>query len=202
MTHAKFYRISGASNQHQGIVPDLQMVSLFDPKDVGESALANALPWDTIKPAQFNTFYNLKPVLPVIQERHRKRVSNDVDYQFLIQQSKLLEEIRGETQIMLSYDARTQEKSLLEQKRLDMENHRRKAKKLAKLESYEALKSMESKQQEEAATKVIADEDVVLFEAAEVLADMVDLQADRLLISNTNTEQEATLFDFFGEMLN
>ncbi|MFT6423020.1 MAG: carboxyl-terminal processing protease, partial [Thalassolituus sp.] len=52
ITQAKFYRVSGESTQHQGVIPDIMFPSLFDKEKIGESALTLALPWDTIKPAR------------------------------------------------------------------------------------------------------------------------------------------------------
>ncbi|MDX1408485.1 MAG: carboxy terminal-processing peptidase, partial [Saprospiraceae bacterium] len=53
MTNAKFYRVSGSSNQNLGIVPDVDMPSLIDKADVGESSLPNAMPWDEIDSARY-----------------------------------------------------------------------------------------------------------------------------------------------------
>ncbi|MCK5887527.1 MAG: carboxy terminal-processing peptidase, partial [Alcanivorax sp.] len=53
MTNAKFYRVSGSSNQNLGIVPDVDMPSLIDKDEVGESSLPNALPWDEIDSAKY-----------------------------------------------------------------------------------------------------------------------------------------------------
>jgi carboxyl-terminal processing protease len=49
LTLAKFYRVSGQSTQHQGVLPDIDYPSLIDTKEIGESALPEAMPWDTIK---------------------------------------------------------------------------------------------------------------------------------------------------------
>lgn len=201
MTHAKFYRISGGSNQHKGIIPDLEMVSMFDPEDVGESALDNALPWDTIKPAQFKPYYTLSPLLPVLQERHQQRIKSDVDYQFLVSQAQLLDDIRDDTLLVLNKDERELEQKQLQEKRLAIANTRREAKGLDALASYEDLKAFESEKEEKAAKTVLDEDDAVLFEAGDVLADLIDFQRDNQLVSNTDTEHDSTLFDFFGEIL-
>ena len=52
ITESKFYRISGDSTQHRGVIPDITYPSLFDPDEIGESALDNALAWDQIAPAR------------------------------------------------------------------------------------------------------------------------------------------------------
>ena len=42
LTAAKFYRISGQSTQHQGVIPDIDFPSLFDKETIGESTLEGA----------------------------------------------------------------------------------------------------------------------------------------------------------------
>jgi carboxyl-terminal processing protease len=49
LTLAKFYRVSGQSTQHQGVLPDIDYPSIIDTKEIGESALPEAMPWDTIR---------------------------------------------------------------------------------------------------------------------------------------------------------
>ena len=51
LTLAKFYRVSGQSTQHQGVLPDIAYPDIVDTKEIGESALPEAMPWDSIKPA-------------------------------------------------------------------------------------------------------------------------------------------------------
>src|SRR6202044_2749479 len=48
VTIGKFYRVTGESTQHRGVEPDVPLPSPIDMKEVGESALDSALPWDRI----------------------------------------------------------------------------------------------------------------------------------------------------------
>ena len=52
-TIAQFFRISGGSNQHRGVIPDIIYPTAGYRKDYGERVLDNALPWDEVKPAHF-----------------------------------------------------------------------------------------------------------------------------------------------------
>ena len=55
ITIRKFYRISGASTQLRGVVPDLVLPdALSYSTDIGENSLPNALPWDTIPNADYD----------------------------------------------------------------------------------------------------------------------------------------------------
>ncbi|MFT5073146.1 MAG: carboxyl-terminal processing protease, partial [Patiriisocius sp.] len=48
LTVSKFYRVSGDSTQHRGVLPDIAFPSAYDTDEVGESHEENALPWDSI----------------------------------------------------------------------------------------------------------------------------------------------------------
>ena len=66
ITESKFYRVSGGSTQHRGVVPDIDYPSLFDPEKIGESALDNALAWDQIAPTRFNRYNNYDTIIPTL----------------------------------------------------------------------------------------------------------------------------------------
>lgn len=53
LTFQKFYRVTGSSTQNKGVTPDIKLPSALDPSQFGESANANALPWDVIKGAPY-----------------------------------------------------------------------------------------------------------------------------------------------------
>ena len=53
ITQAKFYRVSGQSTQHQGVLPDVEFPEVYDTDKIGESSLEDAMPWDEIKPAVY-----------------------------------------------------------------------------------------------------------------------------------------------------
>ena len=55
VTIGKFYRVTGESTQHRGVEPDVPLASAIDTKEIGESALESALPWDRIAGVPFKT---------------------------------------------------------------------------------------------------------------------------------------------------
>ncbi|MDX1804648.1 MAG: carboxy terminal-processing peptidase, partial [Alcanivorax sp.] len=83
VTNAKFYRVSGSSNQNRGIQPDITLPSLVDKKDVGESSLPNALPWDEIKSAAYKRVNDFTSVLPALRKRHLERTRNDPEFVYV-----------------------------------------------------------------------------------------------------------------------
>jgi len=58
ITMQKFYRPSGASTQRRGVVADVTLPAITNHRDIGESELDHALPFDKITPGIF-TRYNM-----------------------------------------------------------------------------------------------------------------------------------------------
>ncbi len=81
LTIAKFYRISGGSTQHRGVIPDISLPSRFTQKEVGESSNKNALRWDQINPVPHDVE---DPALPEealqLKHNHHIRMSQNADY--------------------------------------------------------------------------------------------------------------------------
>jgi len=142
LTQAKFYRVSGDSTQHQGVIPDILFPSLFDKEKIGESALDEALAWDTIRPAGYQAKRDFQQWLPVLRENHQNRIETNPDFIYLHNQKDLMTELRQRTDITLNEKQRKQEREDNESQRLAIENTRRKAK---GMELLTELKSDEKK---------------------------------------------------------
>lgn len=84
-TIAKFYRINGGSTQHKGVTPDIIFPSPIDPAEWGESKEKNALPWDSIPAAAFTSSPDLKVTIPLLTEKHQKRIATEPEFIFLLQ---------------------------------------------------------------------------------------------------------------------
>ncbi|MDT3696881.1 MAG: carboxy terminal-processing peptidase [Ignavibacterium sp.] len=117
ITIAKYYRVSGASTQNLGVIPDITFPSAIDPKDFGESAEPSALPYDEINPASFNKFEDLKKFIPELKIKHDVRISNDQDFNYLKEDIKLYQENKLKTSISLNEDKRKIEKENEEQRK-------------------------------------------------------------------------------------
>ncbi len=174
LTSAKFYRISGASTQHRGIVPDIQYPSLYDKTKIGESSLEQALPWDTIRGIPHRDFSDLKPYLPRLKDTHLKRMATDPDYTYLREMLELTAKIRSKTEISLNRTVRMQEQQQVRKKRLELENSLRKAKGKPLLKNIEALTD-EDEDKEKNDTKIKAQDDGVLVESARILVDFISM---------------------------
>ncbi len=73
ITIGKFYRINGGSTQIKGVEPDIVFESITDHMELGEEKLDYVLPWDEIPPATYNTYTEVKSVLPKLKAASEKR---------------------------------------------------------------------------------------------------------------------------------
>jgi carboxyl-terminal processing protease len=127
VTIAKFYRVTGESTQHRGVEPDLELASPISLKDVGESALPDALPWDRIAAAPYAGLTPRPPSIAELSTRERARQQQDADYRWLVSDIAALDQQRQQKTISLNLEERRAERTRLEAARLARENERRAA---------------------------------------------------------------------------
>jgi carboxyl-terminal processing protease len=183
LTQAKFYRVSGDSTQHQGVIPDILFPSLFDKEKIGESALDEALAWDTIRPAGYQSKRDFQQWLPVLRENHQNRIETNPDFIYLHNQKDLMTELRQRTDITLNEKQRKQEREDNEKQRLAIENKRRKAKGmelLTELKSSEKKKENDKSKEGEKKESEDKEEDkkepdALLLETGKILSDLMSL---------------------------
>jgi carboxyl-terminal processing protease len=82
LTIAQFFRVSGSSTQHKGVVPDLAFPASVDASEYGESTYDNALPWTRIAEVPHTRYGNFGPLLPALQSRHTARIASDREFQW------------------------------------------------------------------------------------------------------------------------
>jgi carboxyl-terminal processing protease len=180
ITEAKFYRISGDSTQHRGVIPDVQLPSLLDPNEIGESSYDNALPWDRIHPAPHQKYYTISKYLPKIETAHQERMAKDPEFIFLNKQSEMFKEASEKKAVSLRLATRQEEQKKMEKRALDNENQRRVAKGEKPYADYAALKAANGGDENEDAPPKEADkeinpkEDPYLMEAGHILADFIN----------------------------
>ena len=162
LTIAKYYRINGGSTQNLGVVPDISFPSMIDAKDFGESAELNALPWDEIKSANFNKFSDIKKIVPVLNEKHLKRIALNKDFKYLLEDIKIYQENKKKTSISLKEDVRKLEKEKEEQRKFERDG---------KLEEGAGTELLE----DEIPVTISDKKDYILEESAKVLSDLIIL---------------------------
>ena len=172
LTLAKFYRVSGQSTQHQGVLPDIDYPSIIDTKEIGESALPEAMPWDTIRAAIKPASDPFKPFLAQLKERHDLRSAKDAEFVYIRDRLALTPKLMSEKTVSLNEEERRAQHADIEGKQLALENTRRKAK------GEEPLKEL--KKEDEDAIPAEPDDskpedDAYLSETGRILLDYLSL---------------------------
>jgi carboxyl-terminal processing protease len=178
ITQAKFYRVSGQSTQHQGVLPDVEFPEVYDTDKIGESSLEDSMPWDEIKPAVYSHQTQIQTVLPVLVDKHKDRVANDPDFVYLRSLMQKSHEASQKTEISLNEATRIKEKHDDDAWRLGIENKLRAAKGDPLLKSVEELDAkLDAEEAEDDAsdgTKKAPEDDAMIREGALVLIDYVN----------------------------
>ena len=148
ITESKFYRISGESTQHRGVVPDVAFPSLYDTEEIGESSLDHALNWDQINAVRHRRYNDLQQTVPLLSKLFEERSAENPDFIYLEDQVKILQENRAITELSLNEQARIDMREGRKEEALAIENKRRKAK------GEELLTSLDEEDDEEGAENV------------------------------------------------
>ena len=178
VTAAKFYRVSGRSTQHRGIMPDIQFPEIYDIHRIGESSLDDAMPWDMIQPAIFPEAGDIQAALPDLRARHIERVAADPEFVFLRALATKSREQGERTRVSLNEAARRAENDEDEAWRLGLENTLRKAKGEPELASLDDLEDIEYDAESD------PDDDPMLAEAGEILLDFIGLGHRVAMVDN------------------
>ena len=189
ITESKFYRISGDSTQHRGVIPDISYPSLLQHDEIGESSLEKALDWDRIAPVRHKNYAAIDAILPTLVAKHTERANSDADFQYIWDQKALAETISSAEQVPLNENARIAQRESQESQYLAIENTRRKAKGLEVLASLDDM--FESDEGDDEAPNSSADpdaasphsdddssdeeEDALITETARILVDAINL---------------------------
>src|SRR5579863_6745401 len=154
LTIGKFYRVTGESTQHRGVEPDVPLASMLDTKEVGESALESALPWDRIAGVPFKTSASstATPPVSVLASAEDQRAQKDPDYRWLMSDIAAVDSVREQHSVSLNLKVRREERARIDKERLERENSRRVAKNLPPVKTVEEL---EKKTKDDAADVVL-----------------------------------------------
>lgn len=154
LTQAKFYRISGASTQHQGIKPDIEFPASYDSESIGESTLDKPLPWDQIKPTEYQLKSDIRQVVSQLRSLHEQRTRDDPDFTFMQDALQYRKELNSENEITLNQAARIERKKSTDAFWIGLENKKRIAKGLEPISSLDELDDDEPEAPKTAATGI------------------------------------------------
>lgn len=162
ITQAKFYRVSGESTQHKGVMPDIEFPSFLNKEVVGESALDNPLPWDKIHETRYPVYWNIPEFVPELDLRHKDRLERNPDFIALADQIAQIKKQEDRFKaITLNEKKRIQQIDENKKIELDRENTRRKALGLETIASLDDIEENET--------------DIYSEEAAEILLDFIGI---------------------------
>lgn len=185
LTVAKFYRVSGQSTQNRGVLPDINYPSLYDPKEIGESSLPNALPYTEIKPVAYKPLTPIAPALPNLQTRHDKRVKDNPDFIYLNKLRAYQKQFENRTVVQLNEVARKSEISLMREQRLDIENYLRKAKSEKPYKNLDELEKEQNDRYSQTKKDKKTEDDALLVETGQILRDWIKDKEPMIAASST-----------------
>ena len=173
LTMAKFYRVSGNSTQHKGVIPDINFPSIYPLDKIGEDTEPSALPFDMVNPSTYATVYDLNAAKAALLKLHEKRMSKSLDYKMLKEDIAEGKKRESETSITLNEAKLKAERDALETKSLARLNQVRAEKGLA------PLKKGEKTPKEEAS-------DFIEDESMNIMVDFMKLNESSKLSKNNN----------------
>jgi len=188
LTIAQFFRVSGSSTQHKGVVPDVAFPASVDASEYGESTYDNALPWTRIAAVPHTQYGNFAPLLPKLETRHASRIASDKEFVWWNEDVKQFREEKAKKYISLNEAERRTERERQETQRKERQAIRKELglalDPLAEDSSDDGLTGNERDIVKDAAREKAAEKrpDPLLRESASILADAVNLlEADRPL---------------------
>jgi len=176
VTIGKFYRVTGESTQHRGVVPDVTLPSPIDPKEVGEADQPDSLPWDRITGVPFKTSTGMSavPSIGQLAADETARASRDPNYQWLVADIDTIEGLRAEHTVSLNLTTRREERAREDKSLLAIDNKRRAAFGLPPLTNVEQIDKGKDRIP-----------DVVLDQTADIVGDMIALDHSSLPFEKT-----------------
>lgn len=110
LTIAQFFRVSGSSTQHKGVIPDIAFPASVDATEFGESTYKNALPWTQIDPVSHPTYTQFAPLLPQLTQFHTSRIAHNREFQWWEEDVAQFRQERAKKTISLNEEERLAER--------------------------------------------------------------------------------------------
>ncbi len=158
-TMAKFFRVSGDSNQYTGVIPDVLFPTALDSDAQGERGLDNALAWSEVDATSFDAWSKQKPDYAYLQPLHEARYKGDDSFSLLLEELEAQRIARAERDVTLLEESRQEEFTS------------RSADRETRLALYRLAVGASSGIDQDSELAV---SDIILEEAAEVLNDIID----------------------------
>lgn len=125
LTQRKFYRVTGGSTQNKGVVPDVELVNIYDDATFGERAQKKALPWDTIKTAPYKPEGRFtSDTLATLNQQSKIRQEQNPQFVYLSELNDIRDMEDEKKPIELDINSRRAKMKLIEKRSLEAENKR------------------------------------------------------------------------------
>lgn len=176
LTQAKFYRVTGASTQQRGVLPDIKFPTAIDPEEIGESSLPNALPWDKIDPVRHPHSDLIQNLLAELRAQHKQRVKHSADFQYRVKRIQLISKRNDRQKLTLDIEQRRELRQQRHQAMLELANTHRKKIGKEPFPDYQAFKDHQDSEASPAPVESPDDEaGAYQVETAEILLDLREL---------------------------
>ena len=149
LTQRKFYRITGGSTQNKGVVPDIELVNVYDGLDYGERSMKNPLQWDTIRAVPYKPAGEYsQTTLKTLNQLSQQRQGSNPQFQYLSTLNTIRKAEDDKKPVDLNLEKRKAYRLSLEEKTLQAENARRAALGEAPYPNWTAYQAAEDAQME------------------------------------------------------
>jgi len=186
-TIAQFFRVSGSSNQHKGVVPDIIFPTAEDSSDQGERAYENALPWAQVKAAKYSPASAPIDSFKIAKKAHEKRIKENKLFQLLMEDLYLKREASNKKEISLLESKRKAEREKLLAAKRDIQNAMRAEKGLPPLKDTDDNADIASSDETEEDEPI----DILLNETAEILSDLITPRNNNVDTRTVNSKKTA-----------
>ncbi len=154
VTAASYYRVSGASTQLRGVVPDIILPSVLDYLELGEDKLPNAMPWSRVPAVEYQANTGLAAYVPTLARASALRRAANPAFTRYLRLVDHAQAVQSRTEVPLQIELRRQ---------------------LARAE-HEVRRAEEAVEEGAEGGPPSPADDVMLDEALHILSDLVDLQ--------------------------
>lgn len=166
ITMGKFYRVTGSSTQHKGVIPDIVFPTQYTAEKFGESSERSALPWDQIKPSSFTAVADLTNLKDQLKAVHESRMEQSPEYAYLLEDIEEFQKLDSIQEISLNQD------------KLKQEREKTRAKNRARINKGLELRGLPLWKEGDPQPKT--DFDFILDESLNVIADYIRLGQTKL----------------------
>jgi carboxyl-terminal processing protease len=119
------------------VEPDIELPSLYDKHEYGESSKPSALPWDKIQSSEYQKYGNLNKYIPELEKKHKLRIEKDPQYEFVKQDIEEYKETKAKKTFSLNEEVRKAEKEKAEKRKKEREEAKKSNLKLIKKDEVE-----------------------------------------------------------------